>query len=174
MTGQKTPAASLFSQNYRIVKGDIVNELQKSINPATKRPFTGLELLSRANAEFKRTVDKDKRDLRPVDAPEAVALFDTYYDKKKSKNADYRRQLDFQRRRAMILRPKEARSYLYRPTRGTKSGPEMFDFEGVDDGSRWVPGSGMVFAQGNDKSLRQSKIAKKRVKTRRARSNRTQ
>ncbi|CAK0767043.1 hypothetical protein CVIRNUC_003421 [Coccomyxa viridis] len=85
-------------------------------------------------------------DLRPVDLDEARLIFREYYmEKYGAMEALHRMSLDSRRQRHRVLKPGSFDSHLYRPRRDAKggllvSGPERYDFEGVDDGSAPFPG----------------------------------
>ncbi|CAL8463340.1 g2874 [Coccomyxa elongata] len=85
-------------------------------------------------------------DLRPVGLDEARLIFREYYlEKYGAMEALHRMSLDSRRQRHRILKPATFESHLYRPRRDAKgkllvSGPERYDFEGVEDGSVPFPG----------------------------------
>lgn len=135
----KTSSSPVYARNYQVIKARVTDEMRNNVNPQTGNLYTDLEILTKVNAEFNKNSEKKRRDLRPVDTSEAVALFSTYYNDK----APAKKSLDFVRKRATTLQPKASNSYLYRPTGTGASGPELFDFAGVDDGSQWQPGQGI-------------------------------
>lgn len=85
-------------------------------------------------------------DMRPVGLDEARLIFREYYlEKYGAMEGLHRMSLDSRRQRHRVLKPATFESHLYRPRRDTKgkllvSGPERYDFEGVDDGSAPFPG----------------------------------
>lgn len=130
-----------FGSNYQIVSSRVRESLTDKVNPVTKRPYSGLDMMLKSNEILRSMHDGALRDMRPVGADEARQLFDEYYEERSGKNADRRKQMDRTHRRKKVLKPNSPDSYLYRPLRDDaghliKSGPEVMDFEGVDDRSR--------------------------------------
>ena len=128
-----------FGRNYQVVKELTLDEMRGAVNPSTKKRFTDADILREANARFaglgKAVVD----DLRPVSADEARMEFADYYTELYGKRAGPRMAADKQRTRTRVLKPGAPDSYLYRARRSAdgrliRSGPETYDFQGVDDG----------------------------------------
>lgn len=130
-----------FGSNYQIVSSRVRESLTDKVNPLTKRPYSGLDMMLKSNEILRSMHDGALRDMRPVGRDEAKQLFDDYYKEKSGKSADKRKHMDRMHRRKKVLKPDSAESYLYRPLRDDagrllKSGPELLDFAGVDDHSR--------------------------------------
>ena len=99
----------------------------------------------RSSASNTRALAAGEVDMRPVGLDEARLIFREYYlEKYGAMEGLHRMSLDSRRQRHRVLKPATFESHLYRPRRDAKgkllvSGPERYDFEGVDDGSAPFP-----------------------------------
>ena len=116
-----------------------------AVRQTTEKEFRGqkseYEILLEAAKRFQKLGSKAKLDLNPVDKSEATTLFEEYYRERYPDRdvAEAKMSGDINRKTKTILKPLQRNSYLYRPRRDEsgsllRSGPEIYDFQGVDDG----------------------------------------